>query len=185
MLLERNYYYSHFTHWERLNSLTTVMVSHKPQRLGLNPTVAECKVHAVITSVLTQAFLFPCLLRCSVSLRTKSATGWHRRGCCCCRSSALSTSSAAIETRQWMLKVQGADVQEAKEPRMAAKLAVITNCTAAVISAAANTASPAFASASAVDALGSKCPRVILWTSSCFYISVAHYLYILCLRTQA
>lgn len=61
-----------------------------------------------------------------------------------------------------MLKVREADVQEAKETLVAARLAVITNCTAAVISAAANTASPAFASASAVDALGSECPRVIL-----------------------
>lgn len=50
----------------------------------------------------------------------------------------LCTSSAAIETRLWMLKVQGDAVQ-------AAKLSVITNCTAAVISAAANTASPAVA----------------------------------------
>lgn len=56
-----------------------------------------------------------------------------------------------------MLKVLEADVQEAKETLVAARLAVITNCTAA-----ANTASPAFASASAVDALGSECPRGIL-----------------------
>lgn len=61
-----------------------------------------------------------------------------------------------------MLKVWGDDVQEARVALVAAKLAVITNCTDAVISAAANTASPAFATASAVDALGAKCPRVIL-----------------------
>lgn len=61
-----------------------------------------------------------------------------------------------------MLKVRGADVQEVKVALVAAKLAVITNCTVAVISAAANTASPAFASARAVDAVGSECPRVIL-----------------------
>lgn len=49
-----------------------------------------------------------------------------------------------------MLKVRRADVLEAKEALVAARLAVITNCTAAVISAAANTASPAFPGASAV-----------------------------------
>lgn len=54
-----------------------------------------------------------------------------------------------------MLKVQGADVQGAKETLVAAKCAVITGCTAVVISAAANTAS-------AADALGSQCPRVVL-----------------------
>lgn len=81
----------------------------------------------------------------------------------------LSTSSAAMETGLWTLKVRGADVQGAKETLVAAKLTVITNRTAAVISAAANTASPAVAGAGAVDALGSAdCPRVILQTSSCF-----------------
>lgn len=76
--------------------------------------------------------------------------------------SLLLSTSSAIETRQWMLKVQGADVQGAKETLVVARLAVITNCTAAVFSAAANTACPAVASANAVDAFGSECPRVIL-----------------------
>ena len=67
----------------------------------------------------------------------------------------LSASCAAIETRLWMLKVQGEDAQ-------AARLSVVTNCTAAVISAAASPASPAAARASAVDALGSECPMVVL-----------------------
>lgn len=48
-----------------------------------------------------------------------------------------------------MLKEQGTDVQGAKGTLAAAKRAVITNRTAAVISAAANTASSALASASA------------------------------------
>lgn len=75
----------------------------------------------------------------------------------------LSTSSAFIETGLWVLKVQGADVKGAKETLVVAKRAVIANCTAAVISAAANTSSSAVASASAAaDALGSQCPRVIL-----------------------
>ena len=60
-----------------------------------------------------------------------------------------------------MPRVQGADVQGA-EGTLAAKCAVITDCTAAVISASANTASPAGASASAADALGPGCPRVVL-----------------------
>ena len=60
-----------------------------------------------------------------------------------------------------MPRVQGADVQGAKGTPVVAKCAVITDCTAAVISASANTASPAVASASAADALGSGCPRVI------------------------
>lgn len=60
-----------------------------------------------------------------------------------------------------MPRVQGADVQGA-EGTLVAKCAVITDCTAAVISASANTASPAVASASAADALGPGCPRVIL-----------------------
>lgn len=74
------------------------------------------------------------------------------------------------------LKEQGADVQGAKGTLAAAKCAVITNRTAAVSSASANTANSAVASASAVDALGSQCPKVILKTSSCLLDSLAHYL---------
>ena len=76
------------------------------------------------------------------------------------------------------LKEQGADVQGAKGTLAAAKCAVITNRTAAVSSASANTANSAVASASAsaADALGSQCPKVILKTSSCLLDSLAHYL---------
>lgn len=68
------------------------------------------------------------------------------------------TAAAALlplRHRLWMPKVQGADVQVAEGTLLVAKRAVITDCTAAVISAAANTASPA-------DALGSRGLRVIL-----------------------
>lgn len=58
--------------------------------------------------------------------------------------------------------MQGADEQGAKGTLVVAKPAVITDCTAAVISTTAKAASPAVASASAADALGSQCPRVIL-----------------------
>ena len=61
-----------------------------------------------------------------------------------------------------MLKKQGDDVQGAEGTLAAARHAVITNCTAAVISAAANTTSPAVARANATDALGSRGPKVIL-----------------------
>lgn len=65
------------------------------------------------------------------------------------------------------MAAQGAEVQGVKGSLTAAKC-VITNCTTAVISAAANSASPAVATVSAVGAQGSQCPRVILLTSSCF-----------------
>lgn len=74
----------------------------------------------------------------------------------------MSSTSAAVHAGPWMLKVQAAEVQRVKGTTAAAKCVVITNCTAAVISTAANTASPAVASANAADALGSECPRVIL-----------------------
>lgn len=74
----------------------------------------------------------------------------------------LSSISAAVHPGPQMLKVQAAEVQGVKGTLAAAKRVVITNCTAAVISATANTASPAVASANAADALGLECPRVIL-----------------------
>lgn len=67
-----------------------------------------------------------------------------------------------LRPRLWLPKVQGADEQGAKGTLVVAKPAVITDCTAAVISTTAKAASPAVASASAADALGSQCPRVIL-----------------------
>ena len=76
--------------------------------------------------------------------------------------------SAALEPGLWMPRVPGADVQAADGALVVAKCAVITDCTAAVISSPASAASPAVATACATDALGSGCPRVILWTSGCF-----------------
>ena len=65
-----------------------------------------------------------------------------------------------LRHRLWVPKAQGADVQGAEGVLVAAKRAVITDCTAAVISAAANTPGRA-------DALGSQGLRVILQTGSC------------------
>lgn len=73
--------------------------------------------------------------------------------------------------RLWTLTVQGAGVVGAGGTLAVARHAVITECTDAVISSAANNASPAVASASAAATLGSQCPRVILQTSSCFRLS--------------
>lgn len=67
------------------------------------------------------------------SLRAPCATRWHGKCCCCCCSYSGVYSCAAIETRLCVLKVLGADVQEAKETLVTAKRAVITDCTAAVI----------------------------------------------------
>lgn len=76
--------------------------------------------------------------------------------------------SAALAPGLWMPRVLGADVQAAGGALVVAKCAVITACPAAVLSAPANAASPAVATACAADALGPGCPRVILETSSCF-----------------
>lgn len=76
--------------------------------------------------------------------------------------------SAVLEPGLWMPRVPGADVQVADGALVVAKCAVITDCTAAVMSAPASAASLAVAAACAADALGSGCPRVILWTRGCF-----------------
>ena len=76
--------------------------------------------------------------------------------------------SAVLEPGLWMPRVPGADVQVADGALVVAKCAVITDCTTAVMSAPASAASLAVAAACAADALGSGCPRVILWTRGCF-----------------
>lgn len=88
--------------------------------------MAECKAHAVITSELLGLSIPLLASLCCQSQNQKCHWLAQKMLLLLLCFSALSTSSAAIETRQWMLKVRGADVQKAKETLVAARFLVIT-----------------------------------------------------------
>lgn len=126
---------------------------------GPNHLWLICKVQADMTTMSPKFFYWPSFIAVFLVTGSQTCHWLEEKTLLLVQLLLLSSTSAAVHAGPWMLKVQAAEVQRVKGTTAAAKCVVITNCTAAVISTAANTT---VASASAADALGSECPKVIL-----------------------